>query len=129
MKKIYKSHTDRKLCGVCGGIAQTFELDPNVVRVLWAISSIFYGVSIALYIICAFILPYNEVEAGVRQIKLCRSHSDRKLFGVCGGIAEYLDIRSSIVRDAFVLFSFMFGTGILVYILLIALIPDELQEI
>ena len=41
-KKLYRSKTDRKIAGVCGGIGQYFEIDSNLVRLL-AIASIFAG--------------------------------------------------------------------------------------
>ncbi|ABX41651.1 PspC domain-containing protein [Lachnoclostridium phytofermentans] len=55
-KKLVKSRTDRKICGVCGGIAEYINLDPTVVRILWIIFS-FWGVGILAYIACAFVMP------------------------------------------------------------------------
>ena len=56
-KRLRKSR-DRKLCGVCGGIAEYFNLDPTVVRVIWAIATVFTIFSGALlYLILALILP------------------------------------------------------------------------
>ncbi len=48
---------------------------------------------------------------------LRKSYSDRKISGVCGGIAEYLGIDSTIVRLALFLFTFLGGSGILLYII------------
>ena len=45
------------ISGVCGGIAEYFEIDPNIVRVAWAILSAFGGGGIIAYIICALIMP------------------------------------------------------------------------
>ena len=56
-KKLYRSKHDRKLVGVCGGLANYFALDPVLVRVLWAVISIFYGAGILAYIVCAFLIP------------------------------------------------------------------------
>ena len=56
-KKLYRSKLDRKLVGVCGGLAKYFALDPVLVRVLWAVISIFYGAGILAYIVCAFLIP------------------------------------------------------------------------
>jgi len=56
-KRLRKSR-DRKLCGVCGGIAEYFNLDPTIVRVVWAIATVFTVFSGALlYLILALILP------------------------------------------------------------------------
>lgn len=57
MKKIYKVEEDKKLCGVCGGIAEYFGIDPTVVRVIWALCVIFAGFGLLAYIICAILFP------------------------------------------------------------------------
>ena len=56
-KKLYRSTTDKKLAGVCGGIAKYLNMDPTVIRILWAIISLFAFVGVAAYIVCAFIIP------------------------------------------------------------------------
>ena len=56
-KKLHKSATDRKLAGVCGGIAEYLDVDPTVVRVVWAIGSAFAGAGVIAYIACAIIMP------------------------------------------------------------------------
>ena len=45
------------LCGVCGGIAEYFNIDPSIVRLVWAALVIMGGTGILLYIIAAIILP------------------------------------------------------------------------
>lgn len=57
MKKLYRSSTNKKLCGVCGGIAEYFELDPTIVRLLWVLFTLFVGCGILAYIICALVMP------------------------------------------------------------------------
>ena len=49
--------------------------------------------------------------------KLHRSKDDRWLAGVCGGIAEYFNIDSTLVRVLFILFGFAVGGGVLIYML------------
>lgn len=56
--------------------------------------------------------------------KLTRSRSDRWLAGVCGGIAEYFDVDSTLIRVLFILFGFAVGGGILIYIILWIIIPE-----
>ena len=55
--------------------------------------------------------------------KLRRSAKDNKICGVCGGIAEYSGIDSTIVRLLFVLFSLAGGSGVLLYIILAIIMP------
>ena len=57
--------------------------------------------------------------------KLYRSEKNRMIAGVCGGIAEYFNIDPTLVRLGFVALSFMFGGGVLVYILAAIIIPKE----
>ncbi len=62
-KKIYKVEDDRKICGVCGGLAEYFGIDPVIVRVIWGILALAYGTGILAYIVCAFVFPNkSEVE-------------------------------------------------------------------
>ncbi|NCF69282.1 MAG: PspC domain-containing protein [Anaerolineaceae bacterium] len=56
--------------------------------------------------------------------KLHRSADDRWLAGVCGGIAEYFNVDSTLVRVLFVLFGFAVGGGILIYIILWIIMPE-----
>ncbi|MBE5973835.1 MAG: phage shock protein PspC [Lacrimispora sp.] len=55
-KKLYRSDTDKMLCGVCGGIAEYFDVDPTIIRLLWAILAC-TGSGIVAYIIAAVIIP------------------------------------------------------------------------
>ncbi len=66
--------------------------------------------------------PGPESESNRKKL---RRSSERKLFGVCGGVAEYFDIDPSLVRIGFVFFSFWpAGLGILVYIILLIVMPE-----
>ncbi len=56
-KKLYKSTTDKKICGVCGGLGEFLGLDSSIVRIIWALLSLCGGSGLLLYIICALILP------------------------------------------------------------------------
>ena len=61
-KKLYKSLKDRKIAGVCGGIAEYFDIDSNVIRILWVIFASAFGTGILPYIVCALILKDNPDE-------------------------------------------------------------------
>lgn len=66
MKRLYRTEgRDAVLAGVCGGIAEYFNIDPNIVRILTAILIIPGGVSVWVYIIAALILPKkSEIYPG-----------------------------------------------------------------
>ena len=57
MRKLFKSTTDKKLFGVCGGIAEYFNIDSTIVRLIWAILAIWFGTGILIYIIAALVMP------------------------------------------------------------------------
>lgn len=56
-KRLYKSLTNRKLCGVCGGIGEYLNIDPTVIRLLWILFSFCVGCGLLAYIIAAIIMP------------------------------------------------------------------------
>ena len=55
--RIHKSSHDKKICGVCGGIAEWLGVDPTIIRIAWALLAFGWGTGILLYFICAFVLP------------------------------------------------------------------------
>ena len=55
--RVHKSAGDRKICGVCGGIAEWLGVDPTIIRIAWAVLACGWGSGILLYFICAFVLP------------------------------------------------------------------------
>lgn len=57
MKKLYKSETDKKLFGVCGGIAEYFGIDSTIVRLILVLCICFLGTGILAYIIAALVMP------------------------------------------------------------------------
>jgi len=60
--------------------------------------------------------------------RLCKSNTNKKICGVCGGIAEYLNADPTLIRLAFVLIAAIAGSGVLAYILA-ALIMPEASEV
>ena len=58
-KRLYKSSTDKKLDGVCAGIAEYFGIDPTLIRLLWVFATLFVGCGIIAYILAAVVIPRN----------------------------------------------------------------------
>lgn len=56
-KRLYKIEEGKKLCGVCGGIAEYFDVDPTLIRLLWVILVLCVGTGILAYIVAALIMP------------------------------------------------------------------------
>ena len=61
-KKLYKSRSDKKLCGVFGGLAKYLEVDPAIVRIIGGILVLCTGVGLVAYIVGALVIPF-EPEA------------------------------------------------------------------
>lgn len=63
-KKLYKSRFDKKISGVCGGIAEFFNIDSTIVRLIWALVSLgSFGTGVVIYIIMALLIPENPNDS------------------------------------------------------------------
>ncbi len=215
VKKLYRSMQNRMIAGVCGGVAEYFNLDPVIVRILWILLILLGGTGIFFYILSWILIPVNPHQTSLppprnsRQIwgiilitlgiillltniglfplfdwfewwdifswgtmvsiiiivigvllvinyfntkdvvtepkaehevmqeaaqptqrpaakVLRRSIQDKKLAGVCGGLAEYLEIDSTIIRLIFILITLgSFGLGLFLYIILALVMPQS----
>lgn len=132
MKKIYLGK-DKKLAGVCDGIGKGLNIDPTFIRIVFvslALMTALVPVLIA-YIICGLVLTqppegYVEVENSYKKIT---KGKEKKISGVCDGIAKYFGIDAMIVRLIFVALTLWIGGGIMAYIVCMIMIPDEAQEV
>lgn len=58
-KRLFKSNHDKMLNGVCGGIAEYFDIDPTLVRLGWVLFCAMGGSGFLAYIIAAIVIPSN----------------------------------------------------------------------
>lgn len=56
-KKLYRSRRERLVCGVCGGVAEYFNIDPTIVRLAFLLFVFCAGSGVLAYIIAAIIMP------------------------------------------------------------------------
>ena len=56
-KKLYRSTTDKKIAGVCGGVAEYFGIDATLIRLGCVLFTLFGGAGVLVYIVCAFVIP------------------------------------------------------------------------
>lgn len=56
-KKLLRSRTDKKIAGVCGGIAEYLDMDPTLVRLVWVMMALFVGWGVLGYVIAWIVLP------------------------------------------------------------------------
>jgi phage shock protein PspC (stress-responsive transcriptional regulator) len=57
LKKLYRSKTNKKIAGVCGGIAEYLNIDPMIIRLVWLLLVVCAGTGALAYLICMLILP------------------------------------------------------------------------
>ena len=224
-QRLFRSQTNKVFAGVCGGLAEYFDVDPVVLRLLFVLMVLFGGTGVVLYIAAIFIVPkkpfvfgepasatelttntplqqngnvrnwfgialvaigvilllanldifhfFNFIEGAVEFIlpvlliiigmaviyyrqsqvennktetnnetgtststeppfhgrsyrDFRRSLIDKKLFGVCGGLAQYFGIDSSLIRMLYVVLCLAsFGAGLVLYILIAIVVPYE----
>ena len=56
-KKLYRSRTDKKVCGVCGGLAKYLGIDTTILRLILVLCILFAGVGLLAYLIAALVIP------------------------------------------------------------------------
>ena len=69
-KRLMRSSTDKKIAGVCGGLAEYFDLDPTLVRVLWLLLLFFAGTGFLAYVILWLVLPTAPARLAPRPLPL-----------------------------------------------------------
>jgi len=124
-----RSVTDRKLGGVCAGLANYLDIDVSVVRVIAVVLVIPYGIGLWAYLAAWIIIPEGDAVPGTQPAmvpsrRLHRSAHDRKIGGVCGGMAEFLEADPSIIRIIWLVLTFVScGLGLVLYLLLWLVLP------
>ena len=128
MKRLYKS-PDKKICGVCAGIADYFNVDPTIVRIIVAELAAFTAIipALIIYLIVALVSPqapddYYTIYNNTSR-RFFKGH-EKKISGVCSGISEYFDIDPTLVRLLFVLLFLLLGNGLYTYIVLAVVLPN-----
>ena len=114
MKIITRERWDKKIGGVLGGLGRYFNIDPTILRLLAILICIFTAVVPLLiaYVIAWALIPLGPtVYIKFNCRRLYRSDKDKKIFGICGGIAKFFSIDSTIIRYSIV--AIMIFTGFL----------------
>ncbi len=100
-KRLYRDEQNKVLGGVCSGIANYFNVDPLVVRILWIF---LIGVNVLGYLILWIAVPSSSVKevGGVRK-RLFRDIDNKIIGGVCAGLSKYFGLRVGIIRLLFMI--------------------------
>ena len=61
-KKLCKSRKNKMIGGVCGGLAEYFNMDPTIVRIVAALLCLLKGAGLIVYIIACLVMPYNDED-------------------------------------------------------------------
>jgi phage shock protein PspC (stress-responsive transcriptional regulator) len=132
-KRLVRKPASGRIAGVCAGIADYLDTDVTLVRLLWVILSIvpggFIGGLIG-YLAAWIIMPESTepviVPAGVRR--LTRSETDKKIAGVCGGLADYFKVDPTLVRVVWAVLAVVPGAivlGVLAYLVAWFIMPTD----
>ncbi len=128
MKQIYLA-SDKKFLGVCGGVAEYFGVDPTLIRIAVACVALYTAVipALIIYVVMSFVFPQQPEGYVAAQPKkmLMRSSQNKKLSGVCAGIAKYFGVDATIVRLLFAICMLSIGFGLTIYIVCLVLMPTE----
>ncbi len=131
LKRLVRNPSAGRIAGVCAGLADYLDTDVTLVRLAWVVLSIvpgsFIGGLIA-YVAAWMIVPDGTAgaAAGSTRLRLHRSRTDRKLAGVCGGIAEYFSIDPTVVRFAWAVLTVVPGCivlGVMAYLVAWFIMP------
>jgi phage shock protein C len=131
-RRLYRRPSEGRLWGVCAGIAEYLDADVTVVRLAWVILSIvpggFIG-GIVAYVVAWIVMPEPDDAAPAEvRARLIRSRTDRKIAGVCGGLADYLAIDSTVVRLVWTILTIIPGAivlGVIAYLVAWFIIPER----
>ena len=150
-KRLYRDSSDKFIGGVCSGIAAYLNVDPAIVRILFAIITFGgFGLGFLAYILLWIILPEKDIE-NFSGKRLYRNPDERMIGGVAGGLAAYFNKSTSTMRLIFaapivlsllisvldgsswrhdfdifpnIIFGSLSGTFILAYVILWMVLPE-----
>lgn len=134
-KKLRRDPYDQSLGGVCSGLANFFDVDPVLVRVLFVVLLVAFGGGILLYIILWISVPLAKGEDAFamrmhkesKTKKLFRDNDSRVVGGVSSGLANYFALDVVWIRVAFIIALFVFGTGFWLYVILWIIVPKAIS--
>ncbi|HEY6504436.1 MAG TPA: PspC domain-containing protein [Chitinophagaceae bacterium] len=149
--RLYRDSSDKFIGGVCSGIAAYMNVDPAIIRILFAIITFGgFGLGFLAYLILWIVLPPKDLE-GYAGKRLYRNPDDKVIGGVAGGLAAYFGKKTTTIRLIFaapiilsvlfgilntdnwhndfivvpnILFGSLTGTFILIYVVLWMVLPE-----
>ena len=83
-KRVYKSVTDRKIFGVCGGLGEYFGIDPMIFRLAFVVMVLAFGTGVMAYIVCGLVMSDDPTP-------ISGGRADGSSYGSGYGSSEYSD--------------------------------------
>jgi phage shock protein PspC (stress-responsive transcriptional regulator) len=130
VRRLARSRTNGQIAGVCAGLAEYLDIDVVFVRAAWVVLSIVPGAIIGgvLAYLAAWLIIPEATEPGAVPTgrRLTRSETDKKIAGVCGGLAEYFGVDATPIRLIWVILSIFCGAvvgGVIAYLVAWVIIP------
>jgi len=131
-RRLVRRPAEGKIGGVCAGLADYFNTDVALVRAAWVVLSIWPGavvLGVIAYLAAWLLMPRAQAVEGASaapRTRLVRSPTDRRVAGVCGGLAEYFDVDPTLVRITWAVLSIVAGAivfGVVAYLIAWFIIP------
>ena len=131
-RRLVRRPHEGRIGGVCAGMAEYFDTDVTLVRLAWVILALVPGAvlgGLIAYVAAWLIIPASALPAPARAgaSRVTRSVTDRQIAGVCGGLAAYFGVDSTIMRLIWVILTIFPGAivlGLIVYLFAWFIMPD-----
>jgi phage shock protein PspC (stress-responsive transcriptional regulator) len=131
-RELRRRPDEGRIGGVCAGMAEYFDTDVTLVRLAWVILALVPGAvfgGLIAYVAAWVIIPPAVLPASTRAgaRRLTRSATDRQIAGVCGGLAAYVGVDSTIMRLIWVILTIFPGAvvlGVVAYVIAWFVMPD-----
>jgi phage shock protein C len=130
IRRLTRSRENGAIAGVCAGFADYLGVDVVLVRLLWVVLSIFPGAivgGVIVYLAAWLIMPEGANSTLAHSApRLTRSATDKKIAGICGGMAEYFGVDATPIRLLWVVLSIFCGAvigGVIAYLVAWLIIP------
>src|SRR5690606_5032613 len=123
-KQLVRDQKRKILGGVCAGLANYANVDAVWIRLLFALFTVAYGVTLIIYAVLWIIMPGSYDLEEPKTKKMFRDPENKVLAGVSAGLGTYFGVDSIVFRLLFIILTFVGGIGLLIYIVLWIVLPE-----
>ncbi|MEJ1239412.1 PspC domain-containing protein [Chryseolinea sp. T2] len=124
-QQLFRDQKRKIVGGVCSGIANYLGIDAVWIRLIFGILAFAYGLTIIVYLIMWAVVPGSfDLDEPESVKRMFRDGEKKVIGGVSGGVAAYFGLDIILVRVLFIVFTFFFGVGFAIYIVLWIALPE-----